>query len=215
MGKRPRMRAVLLDWDGTVLDTFDAQVRATKAVFLAFGVTWSEARFMAYPTDWRRHYLDAGLADEVLGDASALYREAYAEQATRLRPYARQTLHDLSRSGLRLALVTSGARARVMRELSRYQLDTAFALVVTYDDVARTKPSPEAFELAMRRLRVNSDQAIAVGDTAVDEQAAQAAGIPHLLIRSRYTQPPVPQDAVSGWRTLARQLHARCEIDAR
>ncbi len=200
------MRGLLVDWDGTILDSFSAQVRATRHVFQEYGVRWCEGRFMRYPTDWRGHYLEAGIDEACLDEASGLYREAYDQQPTRLRPHARRVLHALSSADVPLAIVTSGRRARITREISRCGLGEVVTHVVTYDDVDRPKPSPEGFHVAMRRLGLSSGQAMAVGDTAADEEAARAAGVEYVLIRSRYTPPPFPADSVTGWLTLERRL---------
>ncbi len=51
-------------------------------------------------------------------------------------------------------------------------------MVVGFEDVARHKPDPEGVELALDRLGVLPKQALLVGDTAADIEAARAAGCP-------------------------------------
>jgi pyrophosphatase PpaX len=208
MSRRRRTHGLLVDWDGTILDSFSAQVRATKDVFVAYGVEWCDERFQRYPTDWRGHYLDAGIEQAQLLEASTVYRQAYERQPTRLRPHARRVLRNLAAARVPLALVTSGTRVRVAREMSRSGLAEVITHVVTYDDVDRPKPSPEGFHFAMKLLGLDSDQVTAIGDTAADEAAAQAAGIACLLIRSRFTQPPIPASSVTGWLALEQRLQA-------
>lgn len=195
-----------MDWDGTLLDSFSAQVNATRAVFELYGVPWSDARFAAFATDWRGHYLAAGIDEMHLADASAAYRRAYEQQQTRLRPFARLVLRRLSKAGIPLAMVTSGARERVERELRHRKLQAIFAEVITYEDVRRPKPSPEGFQLALDRLRLGPGEVAAIGDTGVDAMTAEAAGVRHLLIRSRYTTAPYLHESLAGWRAVERLL---------
>lgn len=197
-----RDKGLLLDWDGTLLDSYNAQETATREVLEAHGVSWSQARFMAYPTDWRAHYRAAGIPDRHLPAASAAYRRAYSRQRTRLRPRARDVLRRLSGAGVPLALVTSGPRERVMFELRHVGLEGVFLEIVTFDDVTEPKPSPEGVIQAIRRLGINPKESAAIGDTGADVLAAQAAGVRPIVIRSRYTAPPYKKDAIGSWRAL-------------
>jgi pyrophosphatase PpaX len=197
---------LLLDWDGTLLDSFRAQVTATKAALETHGGIWSSERFMAHPTDWRAHYREAGISEARLGDASAEYQRVYAEQTTRLRPHAKRALRRIANAGVALAIVTSGTRKRVMPEVRRAGLEELFLNIITFDDVAQPKPSPEGLVQAIGKLGTAPAHTIAIGDTAADAQAAEAAGVRHLVIRSPYTDERFRHEAAGSWWALERQL---------
>jgi beta-phosphoglucomutase-like phosphatase (HAD superfamily) len=76
----------------------------------------------------------------------------------------------------RVAIVTSAPRGAALRILARAGL-SAPAVVVTADDVARGKPSPEPYVLAATRLAIDPSQALVVEDSVSGVEAAQAAGM--------------------------------------
>lgn len=203
-----RLDGLLLDWDGTLLDSFHAQVAATRVALAAHGGEWSLELFLAYPTDWRAHYRAAGIPEARLADASATYRSVYAQEQTKLRPYVRRTLTRLANAGVALAIVTSGTRHRVMQELARHRLTDFFAVVITFDDVAEPKPSPDGLEHAISKLEMTSARTASVGDTVADQLAAEAAGVRHIMIRSPYTSHAHRHEAIGSWRVLERQFFA-------
>jgi len=75
-----------------------------------------------------------------------------------------------------LALATSSARAETTLILERIGFEGWFDPVITCDDVARAKPAPDCYALAIRRLGVPPAQCVAVEDSLHGIQAARAAG---------------------------------------
>jgi HAD superfamily hydrolase (TIGR01509 family) len=201
-----RLRGLLVDWDGTLLDSFGAQAAATRSALAAHGGDWSPERFVAHPNDWRAHYLGAGVEAARLPAASATYRAAYARQRTRLRPYAKRVLQRLAEAGVALAIVTSGRRDRVLPEIRRHDLADLCGAVVTFDDVSEPKPSPEGLMCAMARLGLAAAATVAVGDTVADRLAAEAAGVRHMTIRSSFSDGPMEGSVVGGWQAVGRRL---------
>lgn len=201
-----RLSGLLLDWDGTLLDSFRAQAAATRFALTAHGGEWSPERFVAHLSDWRAHYRGAGIAGTRLSEASATYRQAYGKHRTQLRPHAKRALCRLANMGIALAIVTNGARDRVMFELKRHSLADLFEVVVTFDDVVEAKPSPEGLMKAMKRLGLPPSETTAIGDTVTDQLAADAASVRHIMIRSPYNRSS--GTAADGWGALERQLCA-------
>jgi phosphoglycolate phosphatase len=102
---------------------------------------------------------------------------------TRLMPGVRETIPELARRGLKLA-VCSNKRAEFTRRLvETLGLASAFATVLGPEDAAgRPKPDPLMLLEALRRLGVSADRAVYVGDMAIDVHTAKAAGIPVWLV---------------------------------
>ena len=78
---------------------------------------------------------------------------------------------------LPMAVVSGGQRVAVLETLEAVGIGDLFDTVVTVDDVARGKPEPDAYLLAMERLGVNPEQCVAYEDTAIGIASAAAAGI--------------------------------------
>jgi HAD superfamily hydrolase (TIGR01509 family) len=86
-------------------------------------------------------------------------------------------LERLSRRRLAMAVVSSRRRAALEKGLVDTGLRRHFRLVVGLEDVERPKPSPEGLLLALRRLGVEPSGAVFIGDTELDVEAGQRAGV--------------------------------------
>src|SRR3989442_10598900 len=107
------LRAVLLDWDGTLLDSYHADTQAYLEMFQELGIGWGAAELARhYSPDGHRVYRAAGLPRNRWEQADRLWGRFYQRQKPALLPGARRVLRELRRR-FTLGLVTSGRRARL------------------------------------------------------------------------------------------------------
>lgn len=173
-----RPLAILFDWDGTLLDSAEASFRCYRRLFEPHGIDFTRDLFArTYAPDWYRTYAGVGLPREKWTDADARWLEIYGEEACALVPGAASTLARISSAGVAAALVTSGSRARVERELASLGLAGAFAAVVCGEDAVEKKPHPEALRKALAMLAIPSSAAAYVGDSPEDVRMARAGGV--------------------------------------
>lgn len=186
-------RAVIFDLDDTLIDSFDARRHALERVFLLAGIQTTTAHEFLTSLSGRHPFgpLET-LAPGRLIDGASLaetYRRAYWSREPgliRLFPGIRAVLRDLELSGCRLGVVTQkerefeieGRRSGASSELDELGVAGMFSVVVGFEDVARPKPDPEGVELALNGLGVLPKDALMVGDSAADIEAARAAGCP-------------------------------------
>jgi len=104
-------------------------------------------------------------------------------------PGAESFVGSLDRAGFRLAVASSAPRRYVEPVLERTNLGRFFDVVKTGSDVTRFKPEPEIFEKALSDLGLKPDRGLVVEDAHSGIQAAIAAGMRVLAIRSEYTLP--------------------------
>ena len=206
-GELSHVRAVLFDFDDTLVDTYPARVAAMARAFAEAGVTspsaeeffqqFNGATFTVPFADIeRRHGAALGLTEG--------YRRSYwLHEADNVPvfPGVRETLDALRMSARPLGLVTSkgrefvveGARAGALYQLERTGLFGYFDTVVGAEDVDRHKPDPEAVLTALERLGVTPDDALMVGDSTADFGAGRAAGcwVCHAAWGGRPTGPPI------------------------
>ncbi len=172
------LRAVLFDWDGTLVDSAAASLRSYVRLFAAYGIAYGSGDFeRTYSPNWQRTYEMVGLPREKWDEADERWLTLYADEANALLPGARETLARLQGAGLALGLVTSGSRARVERDLVRLAVGRFLGAVICDGDTPNRKPHPEPLQVALARLGVEPAAAVYLGDSPEDIEMARAAGV--------------------------------------
>jgi beta-phosphoglucomutase len=179
-----RLRALLFDLDGTLVDSLGANYAAYSRALLEVGarIEPQDVARAAAGRQWR-DFLPALLREAgVERDPAAIARrkgELYREMVGELRVNtALLSLAASARPGMQTVLVTTASAESVRAILRHLDLGEAFDLVITGDDVTRHKPDPEAYHLALARLRLDPRECVAFEDSEVGVASAKAAGIP-------------------------------------
>lgn len=185
-------RAVLIDLDGTLVDSAPDIVAAVSRLLRELGApplpfdTVPSFIGNGVPTLVRRVLAASGVA---LEEAAALalfmrhYRETNGRYGT-VFPGVREGLRALRQAGFRLACVTNKPQVLSTALLASHGLAPMFDLVVGGDVLDRMKPDPAPLRYACRMLEAAG--AVLVGDSAVDVAAARAADMPVFIVRYGY-----------------------------
>jgi HAD superfamily hydrolase (TIGR01509 family) len=183
--KQP-IEAILFDWDGTLLDSFDADSSAYLAMFREMGIPWGlDQLALHYSPNWYNVYRAAKLPRSRWDAANLAWRKQYAEHKPKLVPGARGVLARLRRR-YRLGLVTSGERDRVTSQLRYFQLTRLFASRVCADDTTLKKPHPAPLRLALKQMRLRPAACVYVGDSPHDLEMARRAGVRAIAVLGRF-----------------------------
>ncbi len=171
-------RALIFDWDGTLLDSAEATYRCYGQVFSSYDLRFDRDDFArTYCPDWYRTYEAIGLPRASWPEADERWLRLYAEQPPELLPGTRPALERLAAAGVPLGLVTSGQRERVTADLERLALRSLFASVVCGSDLPERKPDPAPLRRGLDELKVRAADAAYVGDSPDDVFMARAAGV--------------------------------------
>ncbi|MFT3729561.1 MAG: HAD family phosphatase [Terricaulis sp.] len=183
-------QAVVFDLDGTLIDS-EALVReAYRVTSAAFGVTISDAQFLALVglnrDDNDQTLLKYWGADFPLADFHEANRKHLLEQTAPLKAGVMELLGVLDNRGIPYALATSSGPLWVDRHFSAYNLRERFRVVVTREDVDNGKPHPEPYLKAASLMGVMPAEVLALEDSHAGVTSAHAAGcmvvmIPDLL----------------------------------
>jgi phosphoglycolate phosphatase len=174
---RKPLRAVLFDWDGTLLDSFEADANAYVQMFRALGVSWNSTKLTQhYSPDWHNVYRAVQLPHERWAEADRLWRVFYRSERPQLQAGARDVVQALAER-FRLGLVSSGSSLRVRSQIRAFGLQPLFAVSVFGDQVPHRKPHPLQLQLAIRQLGFEPSACIYVGDAPEDVQMARRAGV--------------------------------------
>jgi phosphoglycolate phosphatase len=183
--KQP-IEAILFDWDGTLLDSFDADSSAYLAMFREMGIPWGlDQLAIHYSPNWYNLYRAAKLPRTRWDAANLAWRKQYAEHKPKLVPGACRLLTQLRRR-YRLGLVTSGERDRVTSQLRYFQLTPLFASRVCADDTTLKKPHPAPLRLALKQMRLHPTACVYVGDSPQDLEMARRAGVRAIAVLGRF-----------------------------
>jgi phosphoglycolate phosphatase len=171
------LRAVLFDWDGTLLDSFKADTNAYLQMFQALGVPWNPKRLAQhYSPDWHNVYRAANLPLESWAEADCLWRRFYGAERPLLHTGARHVVQTLA-GRFRLGLVSSGSSWRVRSQIRAFGLEPFFAVSVFGDRVPHRKPHPMQLLLAIHQLGFEPGSCVYIGDAPEDVKMARNAGV--------------------------------------
>jgi HAD superfamily hydrolase (TIGR01509 family) len=185
-----RIRAVLFDIDGTLLESNDAHAHAWVEALRGHG--------REVPFEMVRSKIGMG-GDKLLADVANIDDESplgQAIQASRAQIMKAQYLADLGpfhgsrmlvdmlRSrGLVCVAVSSSSEADIQDLLRAAGVADLMHEVICADDADASKPDPDLVQVALDRLGIFADEAVMLGDTPYDVEAAHKAGVMTIALR--------------------------------
>jgi phosphoglycolate phosphatase len=182
------IKAVMIDLDGTLLDTAPDLATAANMMLKELGKA-------ELPLETIQSYIGKGIEKlvkrsltgaldgepdaDLLQRAMPLYEQSYEKTLyvdTRAYPGVREGLNALRAGGFRLACVTNKAEAFTLPLLRAAELLDYFDIVVSGDSLPKKKPDPMPLLHACERFEIEPHDMLLVGDSLNDAQAARAAG---------------------------------------
>jgi HAD superfamily hydrolase (TIGR01509 family) len=182
---------LLLDIDGTLVDSNDAHARAWVDAFAetGFDVEFAAVRpLIGMGADRLLPALDPALSDhtEPGSTISRRHGEIFSERyLARLRPTAgaRALIAELHRRGVRCAIATSAKAEEVQALLRIAGVADLIETRSSKQDAATSKPAPDIVEAALAKSGADRAEAALLGDTKYDVAAARNAGIGAIAVR--------------------------------
>ena len=171
--------AVIFDIDGTIVDSVDLHAKSWQVAFAEFGKDVSVAAIrkeigkgadQLLPVFFSKEELDR-FGEELDKYRGELFKREYLRQVKAF-PRVRDLFKRINQDEKLIALASSAKKD----ELDTYKRIAAIEDLVETEsssgDVERSKPHPDVFEVALKRLGAIPDEVIVVGDTPYDAQAA-------------------------------------------
>jgi len=190
------VRGIVFDLDGTLIDS-------AADIIAAMRLTFAEAGFGAVPRDYfpdNLHGTTEGIMRSIASDMgweapddlSAL-RNAYVahqlsmtERSVGLYEGVMPVLRACREAGLVLGICTNKSHAGALAATAYVGIQEQFDFITGADSWAQSKPSPLPLLETMRMLGVSPQETLYFGDTSVDAECAQAAGVRFVLYESGY-----------------------------
>ncbi len=184
-----KLKAVLWDMDGTLVDTEPYWITAETALMAQYGLQWTAADGRQLIGNALNVSADALRAAGLpLGTAETVERllDRVGEQVvehTPFRPGALELLRDLVASGVPTAMVTMSYR-RLAEVVARQPPTGALATLITGDEVSAGKPDPAPYLQAAATLGLEPAECIALEDSVTGLTSAAAAGTRAIGVRN-------------------------------
>lgn len=195
--------AVIFDFDGVIVDTEPLHYRAFQRILepLGLGFSWPVYQETYMGFDDRDAFAEAfsrsgkSLSPEHLAalvrEKAAIFQEVIRDGVV---PYSGVTelVISLHTSRTPLAICSGALLSDILPILDSLGLRSCFTVIVTADDVKKSKPDPESYLLAYRRLMESISvpapelRAIAIEDTPAGITSAAGAGLPVLAVTNSY-----------------------------
>ena len=181
------IKTLIFDWDGTLVDSAKPGLAAFEKTFAELGVPFVHEVYEAtYSPNWYTTYEALGLPKERWETADDLWIHHYGDECAPLIEGVGETLLTLRSKGYELAVVSSGSRVRVFREIDQSVLRDAFSVIMCKDDVIEKKPHPEGLLLAMERMNAQPRHCAYVGDAPEDIEMGRRGNVITIGVRSAY-----------------------------
>lgn len=174
----------LFDFDYTLADSSRGIITCFRNVLIRHGyteVTDDEIKHTIGKTLEESFSILTGVTDtRQLADFKAEYRkeaDIHMTVNTVLFLETKSVLTALKDGGAQLGIISTKYRFRIKELLDRHFPEGFIDIIVGGEDVKEAKPSPEGLLLAIRQLHTTKAETLYIGDSTIDAEAAQAAGI--------------------------------------
>lgn len=186
---KPTVEAVLLDIDGTLVDSNYVHVDAWSRAFREAGhevPSWRVHRSIGMDGSKLLETLVGSSDSAVAQEAKKLHGEYYADASSDLEvlPGARELLADLNSRGVTVVLATSAPESELSTLRDLLDVEDSVAVVTSGEDAEVAKPEPDIVAVALERAGVEAAHAVMVGDSVWDIESAGRAGVRAIGVRS-------------------------------
>lgn len=191
MARAMPLRAVLLDIDGTLVDSNDAHARAWVEAFAEFGrqIPFERIRPLIGKGGDKLMPEVSGLDSEsgegkrISARRSEIFKERYLPKLTPF-PHAKELLERMRAEGLTLVVATSAKKEEMDPLLEICSASELVTRRTSSDDAENSKPDGDIVAAALGRAQASAGEALMLGDTPYDVEAAARAGVGAVALRS-------------------------------
>ena len=190
------IKAIIFDFDGTIIDTETAWFIAFRDAYQEYGVELSLEKyseclgtslhsFNPYTYLSTHHNISINL-DEFRNYVQKKHSEMMKKEP--IRPGVLAYLQTAKAAGIKIGLATSSDRAWIDKYVDLLGIGAYFDCYCTADTVKNVKPDPELYLQALDKLNVSANEAIAIEDSPNGARAAVAAGLHTVVIKNTITK---------------------------
>jgi beta-phosphoglucomutase family hydrolase len=198
--QRQSKKTILWDMDGVIVDSYPFHFAAWQETFAKRGVEFNKEEFTKLFGTRNDFIIGSVMGSEFpQRDVKIMVQEkeeAFRRKATKsIKPFpgAVRLLHAIKKANLKLGLVSSAPKENIDLILGELDLEGIFDCIVFGQEVSESKPSPQIYLLAAKRLEVTPDDCVVIEDSPLGVQAAKTAGMKCLGITNTHPQQKLEQ----------------------
>ena len=185
-----KIRCVIYDCDGVLFDSIEANKKLYNDLCALVGrspLNEEEVKYVHMHTVYETIQLIFGKGSDLEKKALELVKKIdWRNYVAYLRrePYLLQILNLLKANGI-LRVINTNRTTSMKYIMERFHLWPFFDMVVTALDVKNPKPHPESVEMILQKLNLSKEEAVFVGDSEVDQQAAKLSGVKFIAYKNK------------------------------
>lgn len=190
------IKAIIFDFDGTIIDTETAWYYAFREAYKEYNVELTLEQYSGCigtslhvfnPYEYLMTDLKLPIDKQAFRESVHLQHAALM-QTEQVRSGVLDYLNSAQASGLKIGLASSSARAWIDKYLEQLGIAHYFECIQTADDVERVKPDPELYKQTLAGLGVEANEAVAIEDSPNGARAASAAGMMCIIVPNAITK---------------------------
>lgn len=182
----PKVKLVIFDLDGTLVDAYPAINASFNFAMRKFGYPARGERVIRKSVGWGdSNLLLPFVSKKDLPGAVLAYRRHHRMallKGCRMIPYSRPLLRRLKREGYNLAVASNRPSAFSRIIIRHLGLDRYFDYMLCADKLRYGKPHPEILRRILERFSLGKEEALYVGDMAIDARAGRRSGIKTVIV---------------------------------
>ena len=178
------IKAFILDFDGTILDTESADFIAWKSVCAALNVPFPKIQLLNSVGSSEQFFPECYIAENAHhaispAEVKKLWNDQFESLVAKLKVPSGfiSFLNTAAQRSIHLAVASSSSSLWVIGHLTRLNIAHYFKSISTQGDVLRLKPAPDLYEHSLRSLNCTSEEAVAIEDSLNGVNAAKGAGL--------------------------------------
>lgn len=184
----------IFDWDGVVIDSAENHRLSWRTLAERHGLPFSDDMFKTTFGQTNRYIipniyrwtLDHAEADALSKEKEIIYRQIATERGVPLVKGVKEFLKSLKSVGIKTGVGSSASLENITFAIEKCGLDGLFDAVASMEDVTRSKPAPDVFLAAARKLGAEPENCVVFEDSLHGIEAASAAGMKKVAVATTF-----------------------------
>jgi len=209
----PRLKAVIFDIDGVLIDSINANANFFLEVFKSHNISFKKKDYIHvnHMTMWDviKHFSGFKSKARIKIIWQFAKKSQYPLHLVSSPKNALKVLSQLAKK-YQLGLVTSRTKSGTSLVLKHFGYSKFFKTQICFEDIKNPKPHPEPLLKALKKMKIRASEAVYVGDMQSDISCAKAAGVYSILYKNNYSKvnSDKPDYTIKNFKQLLTTLNA-------